>query len=214
MKSNSVNLLPKEVLTQYQDRAIFRFWIRTAVIVVCLLAVVYYGVYLESRETNRILADSVRDTTESQRIIDTTQQLQARIDRLRQLSSNQQLLRSMHPPIAAIHLLERIRVKMEDQVQVQSIEFEDRAIVSAESKATVPVSHDKSTSNKTTFEKPTQGMGTLRVGFVVNTADSATRVLEELRNSSRFRSVDLDSPLQHQQIRGKEELSFSVRCVF
>lgn len=206
MNHLSANLLPKHVLEHQQARRLLRVWIRMGVICGLLAGLATYLSMLAKDQAIRTLVTSQESAREARRVMHEITEHRRSVQKLQKLKTDHARLRSTHPPLAVLTLLEQVRKSTEHQAQVQMLDFHDRpadptGVAAGEKKA-----------GPRPANRPDDNAGTLRLRFIVPNADLATSVINNLRQSTYFRDVTLDSPIEQDQA-GKQ-MSFSVRCQF
>lgn len=204
MNHLSANLLPKHVLERQQSRRLLRWWLRTMVVCGLLAGLATYSSMLAKDQAIHTLVTSQESARQARRVMHEIAQHRRAVQQLQKLNNEHVRLRSVHPPLAVLSLLERVRESTAHQAQVQTLDFHDSAT------DTPSVSNAKAAPSGA--GKADENAGTLRLRFVVPSADLATTVINTLRQSTYFRNVTLDSPLEQDQA-GKQ-MSFSVRCQF
>lgn len=203
----SANLLPKHILERQQARRLLRMWIRMMVICGLLAGLASYFSMLAKDQSIHTLVVSQESARQARRVMHEIAGHRRSVQQLQKLKSDHARLRSVHPPLAVLGLLESIRQSTEHQAQVQTFDFRDAPVDSGNGSGNGP-----GTRPAAAPAKADENAGTLRVRFIVPSADLATGVINMLRDSNYFRNVTLDSPIEQDQA-GKH-MSFSVRCQF
>jgi hypothetical protein len=206
MNDLSANLLPKHVLEHQQARRLLRLWIRLGVICGLLAGIATYVSMLAKDQAIRTLVTSQESAREARRVMHEIAEHRRDMQKLEKLKTDHARLRSVHPPLAVLTLLEQVRKSTEHQAQVQMLDFHDRPVEATTGNSPAAKAGPRVAS------KSDENAGTLRLRFIVPNADLATSVINGLRQSSYFRDVTLDSPIEQDQA-GKQ-MSFSVRCQF
>lgn len=204
MRHPSANLLPKHVLERHQTRRLLRMWVRMAVLCSLVAGMAMYVSMLAQDRATQMLAMSQESARQARRVMHEIAQHRRDVQQLQKLKAEHARLRSVHPPLAVLTLLENVRELTEHQAQVQSFDFRDSPVE--------PTSSPKPQARPGAPAKSDENAGSLRLRFIVPSADLATSVINTLRQSDYFRDVTLDSPIEQDQ-SGKQ-LSFSVRCQF
>ena len=214
MNHLSANLLPKHVLEQQQVRHLLRVWIRMTFICGLLAGGAMYLSMLANEQAVHTLATSQESAREARRVMHEIAGHRRDVQQLQKLKNDHARLRSVHPPLAVLTLLEQVRESTEHQAQVQMLDFHDRPLEATNgSRAKAgPSSTNTGSPNPAPSNRVDENAGTLRLRFIVPSADLATSVINTLRQSTFFRDVTLDSPIEQDQA-GKQ-MSFSVRCQF
>lgn len=211
MNHLSANLLPKHILERQQARRLLRMWIRMMVICGLLAGMASYFSMLAKDQSIHTLVASQESARQARRVMHEIAGHRRSVQQLQKLKSDHARLRSVHPPLAVLGLLESIRQSTEHQAQVQTFDFRDAPIDSANGAGNASGNAPGARPSPAPA-KADENAGTLRVRFVVPSADLATGVINLLRESNYFRNVTLDSPIEQDQA-GKH-MSFSVRCQF
>lgn len=207
VQSDSANLLPKHLLDRQQTRRWLRVWSQVAVLGCVLSGLGTYISILANEQTLQMLAASQEAAREARSVVHTISQLNRDIQQLRRLTTDHARLRSEHPPLPLLGLLESIRQSTNNQAQVQSLDFQDRP-----DSPGLPGPPPGSKAGPRLVSKTTESSGSLRIKFVVPSPEMATQIMNSLRESVYFREVLLDSPIE--QDHGAKQFSFSVRCQF
>jgi len=206
MNELSANLLPKHVLERHQARRLLRMWIRMMVICSLLAGLATYFSMLANDQAIHTLVISQESAREARRVMHEIAQHRRDVQKLQRLKNDHAKLRSLHPPLAVLTLLEQVRESTGHQAQVQTLDFQDRPVDPSGGGAS------EAKAGPRPANQPDEHAGTLRLRFIVPNADLATSVLNTLRQSTFFRDVALDSPIEQDQA-GKQ-MSFSVKCQF
>ncbi len=204
-QSNAANLLPLLTLQKQQARRQVSRWLRW-LLVIGLGAAAALAISVRYRESAiQDLVASQETARPAREILHRCAELQRDINALNQRSTEERKLRSHFSPLPLLALLCDVSSAHESQVHAVSFDFQDKP----GHPATVP---GATKGGAGPARKPSENNGLFRVRFRVAAAELVSEVLQQLKGSSYFADVSLDSAVE--QDPTSNWFGFSVRCTF
>jgi hypothetical protein len=136
-----------------------------------------------------------QSSAEPRKIHVENQRLKSQLQQINQQQAAQLKLRSPFSPLAVIELLHALKLKLAGQLQVKSLDFVNGL-----------------TSDANRKEAPGE-QGHVQLELVAPGTANSSAIIQGLRDSKLFRSVELNSGLQKLN-SNSEDLQFTVRCTF
>lgn len=191
--ANSINLLPAPIVKRFRRRVAVQIWTKvlmaTSVATVLAIVLGQSQATLQRQENMRLDASISRPKT----VAGINDDLRVQAQRLKLIAHRQSEIRSVYSPLNVLAVLSQIKAEMDDQLQVESLEF------------------------STADNKPNAGAaaehGHVMLTVKTDSAANSARLVQLLRGKDMFRDVTLQSALEKTGNR-VSDLRFVVKCTF
>lgn len=185
----TINLIPKAIIQRFRHNRIKAAWTRIILITtaVCVMVIIYGQASIYSDKA-RIAAEEA-DASLPRTLQRDNGKLKRELLRVRNYESQQKQLRSQHSPLAVFSLLTQVKADLNGKLDVELVDY------------------------RLETDPNSKSNGSVLLSVITEGTSNSSQLLQLLRQSNRFQSVQLSGTLQ-KLAEDNDDLRFNIQCVF